>query len=71
MALDGPKDDDETFHDNGLTFVMNSQLYQDVKPVTVEYVSTPMGAGFRISSNMLSAGGSCGSSCSTNNACSC
>jgi Fe-S cluster assembly iron-binding protein IscA len=70
MALDGPKEDDETFNDNGLTFVMNSKLYQDVKPVTVDYVSSPMGAGFRISSNM-SSGESCGSSCSTNNSCSC
>ncbi len=70
MALDGPKEDDETFNENGLTFVMNSQLYRDVKPVTVDYVSTAMGAGFRISSNMSSAG-SCGSSCGTGNTCNC
>jgi len=70
MALDGPKEDDETFNENGITFVMNSKLYGDVKPVTVDYVSTPMGAGFRISSNMSSGGGgSCGSSCGSGNTC--
>ncbi len=70
MALDGPKDDDETFDEKGLTFVMNSQLYEQAKPVNVDYVESPMGAGFRISSN-LSSGDSCGSSCSTNSSCSC
>lgn len=70
MALDEPKKDDETFADNGLTFVMNAQLFEQVKPVSIDYVTTPMGAGFRISGN-LSSGGSCGSSCSTGGSCSC
>jgi Fe-S cluster assembly iron-binding protein IscA len=70
MALDGPKEDDETFNEKGLTFVMNSQLYGNVKPVTIDYVTTPMGAGFQISSSM-SSGGSCGSSCGNNSPCNC
>jgi Fe-S cluster assembly iron-binding protein IscA len=70
MALDGAKEDDETFEDQGLTFVMESALYEKVKPVTVEYVSTPMGAGFQIASSLAKTQ-ACGSSCSTNNACSC
>ena len=70
MALDGPKDDDKTFENKGLTFVINNDLFEKVRPVTVEYVSTPMGAGFRIASN-LAAADSCGSSCSTKSSCNC
>ena len=69
MALDEPKEDDDTFDNDGLTFVMNSQLFQDVKPVTIDYVTSPMGAGFRISSNM--ALGGCGQSGKTGSPCSC
>jgi Fe-S cluster assembly iron-binding protein IscA len=68
MALDGPKEEDQVFNDNGLTFVMDTQLFNNVKPVTVDYVTSPMGAGFRISSNMSSEG-SCGSSCGSGNSC--
>ncbi len=70
MALDGPKDDDTTFDDRGLTFVINSMLLEQAKPVNIDYVTTPMGAGFQISSNLAS-GGSCGSSCSTDSSSSC
>ena len=70
MALDGPKDDDETFDDKGLSFVMNSQLYEKVKPINIDYVMTSMGSGFQISSSLVS-GGSCGSACSTGSAGAC
>jgi len=68
MALDGPKEDDETFNDNGITYVINSQLLEQVKPVNVDYIDTPMGAGFKISSSLAS-GGSCGTSCSSGGSC--
>lgn len=68
MALDGPKEDDETFNDNGITYVINSQLFEQVKPVNVDYIDTPMGAGFKISANLAS-GGSCGTSCSCGGSC--
>lgn len=68
MALDGPKEDDETFNDNGITYVINSQLLEQVKPVNVDYIDTPMGAGFKISSNLAS-GGSCGTSCGSGGSC--
>jgi iron-sulfur cluster assembly protein len=70
MALDGHKENDETFNDNGITYVINSQLFEQVKPVNVDYIDTPLGSGFRISSN-LESGGSCGSSCSYGSSCSC
>lgn len=68
MALDGPQEDDETFNDNGITYVINIQLFQQVKPVNVDYIDTPMGAGFKISANLPS-GCSCGTSCSYGSSC--
>jgi len=67
MALDGPNAEDKTFSDQGLTFVVNTRLYEQVKPINVDYVNSPMGAGFKITSNLAAASGcssgSCGSGC--------
>ena len=71
MALDGPNEEDKTFEEKGLTFVINTDLYEKVKPVTVEFVSTPMGAGFKIASNLATSAGGCGTSCDTNSSCNC
>jgi Fe-S cluster assembly iron-binding protein IscA len=40
--------------------MVNKDLLERVKPITVDYVETPMGAGFHISSS-LKADKSCGS----------
>jgi Fe-S cluster assembly iron-binding protein IscA len=63
MALDEPKDSDEIIKDNGVTYLIDKGLYEDVKPINVDFVEAAMGSGFSITSN-LSKGASCGSSCS-------
>jgi Fe-S cluster assembly iron-binding protein IscA len=63
MALDEPKDDDEIMNEHGINYLVNKELYEQVKPIRVDYVDTAMGSGFSISSN-LSMGGGCGASCS-------
>ena len=63
MALDEPKEDDHLHKDNGITFVINKELLERVKPVSVDFVQSPSGSGFSITSS-LSKGGGCGSSCS-------
>jgi Fe-S cluster assembly iron-binding protein IscA len=63
MALDEPRDEDHTFDDKGLSYVIEKNLFDQVKPIKVDYITTPMGAGFNISSNMPMGGG-CGQSCS-------
>jgi len=65
LALDELKDDDVTFDDRGLTFVVEKEFYNQIKPIKVDFVETPMGAGFNISSNMPKPESSCGSSCSS------
>jgi len=62
MALDEPREDDEVLKDNGITYVINKELLDQVKPLNVDFVESPMGSGFSISSN-LQTGGACGTSC--------
>ena len=63
MALDEPRDEDHTFDEKGLSYVIEKRLFDQVKPIKVDYIDTPMGAGFNIASGM-SMGGACGQSCS-------
>lgn len=60
MVLDEPANQDKVFYEQGITYLMDRDLYERVKPVKVDYVSNPMGSGFFISSN-LSTGNACGS----------
>ena len=64
MALDEPKDDDQVFEVNDLKYVINKDLFDQVKPINVDFVDTAMGSGFSIQSN-LNAGAGCGRSCSS------
>jgi len=61
MALDEPKQDDRTFEENGLKFVINQALLEEIQPVTVDFIETPQGSGFKLSSNFVATGGGCGS----------
>jgi iron-sulfur cluster assembly protein len=59
MALDEPKDDDEVIKDNGITYLVNKQLLEEIKPIHVDFVDSAFGSGFSITSS-LSRGGACG-----------
>jgi len=63
LALDELRDDDESFDDRGLTFIVEKEFYEKIKPIKVDYMEGPMGAGFSISSNMPKPEISCASSC--------
>ena len=63
MALDEPQEDDEIIKDNGMTYLINKELFEKVKPISIDFIESAMDSGFSISSSMQ-AGGACGSSCS-------
>ena len=63
MALDESQEDDKVFTENGVTFLVNSQLYEKVQPINVDYISTPRGSGFKVAS-ALDKGTACGPTCS-------
>ncbi len=60
MALDEPRDGDEQFQEQGITFLMSKELYEQAKPVYVDYIQTESGSGFHVSS-ALDSGDCCGS----------
>lgn len=65
MALDEQQTDDQVFEDNGLTFVINQELFNQIQPITVDFIESPHGSGFKLSSSFVSTGSGCGtcSSC--------
>jgi Fe-S cluster assembly iron-binding protein IscA len=58
MALDEPKKGDELFEDDGITFVVDKQLFDRVKPIRIDFLASKRGPGFSVSGN-LPAGGRC------------
>ncbi len=60
MALDEPKENDEIFKENGVTYLIEKDLYERVQPINVDFIDSAMGSGFSITSAM-SKGNACGS----------
>jgi iron-sulfur cluster assembly protein len=64
MALDEPKVNDEVIKDKEITYLIEKELFNQVKPIKIDFLDSMMGSGFSISAN-LEKGNSCGScSCS-------
>ena len=59
MALDESQEGDEIFNQNGLTFMIEKGLYEQVKPIKVDFVETSRGSGYSIESSLQKADG-CG-----------
>jgi iron-sulfur cluster assembly protein len=60
LALDEPKDSDDVFDVNGYSIVVDKELLEEAKPLTVEFG----GAGFAVQSSLKLGGGGCGGGCS-------
>src|SRR5271157_3552004 len=66
MALDDPGNNDEVFEEKGTKFVIEKDIYNQAKPINVDFIDTPHGSGFKLTSSLSQAAGngSCGSCCS-------
>jgi iron-sulfur cluster assembly protein len=67
MALDEPKVNDEVIKYKEITYLIEKELFNQVKPIKIDFVDSMMGSGFSITSSMEKPekGDSCGScSCS-------
>ena len=63
MVLDEPKDTDESYEVEGLTYLIDKELNEQSGGVKVDYVDNGWQQGFVLSStNPLGGGGGCGSS---------
>ena len=61
MALDKNRSEtDEVISVGSTTFVIEKDLLNQVKPISIDFVTTPQGAGFKLTSS-LPEGGGCGS----------
>ncbi|PIY21200.1 MAG: hypothetical protein COZ12_05985 [Deltaproteobacteria bacterium CG_4_10_14_3_um_filter_60_8] len=64
LALDEPKVNDRKFEEQGLTFLVDTDLMKQCTAIKVDYLDAGHRSGFAISSTVpLGGGGSCGSSC--------
>lgn len=64
MVLDEPGEADEVFKVNGYTMVVDRELHEKTKDITVDYVHSVHGSGFRVESAMpVSGGEGCSSGC--------
>jgi iron-sulfur cluster assembly protein len=59
MALDEPKENDLTFADQGITFAIEKSLFQEAKPIRIDFAESPSGSGFEFTSSLGSGGGCC------------
>ncbi|MDA8308868.1 MAG: hypothetical protein M0Z81_18870 [Deltaproteobacteria bacterium] len=62
MVLDEPKETDDVYKINGFTMLVDKDLHQRTRDITVDCVSYGMGFGFRVVSESPVYGGGC--SCS-------
>ncbi|HQL01326.1 MAG TPA: IscA/HesB family protein, partial [Smithellaceae bacterium] len=60
MALDEPRNEDEVFEEKGTKFVVEKDLWNQAQPINIDFITTPQGSGFKLTSN-LQAGNGCGS----------
>jgi iron-sulfur cluster assembly protein len=58
MALDEPKQGDQVFEDGGIKFLIDKQLFDQAKPIRIDFLASKRRSGFSVSGN-LSAGGRC------------
>jgi iron-sulfur cluster assembly protein len=62
MALDESKEDDEVFKKDEVTFMIDKELFEQAKPITVDYIISGRGSGFKLTSSLDNAD-QCGGSC--------
>ena len=62
MALDEPQETDVTYTNDNVTFTIEKDLFEKVKPIRVDFVESAEGSEFTLASK-LATGGGCGSSC--------
>ena len=60
MALDRSTPSDEIFEYDGVSYVVEKELLEQVQPIALEYVESDYGSGFQVKSNLKVKSG-CGS----------
>lgn len=53
MALDEQKDNDKVFVEKGITFIIENELFDRAKPISIDYVESALGAGYTLKSELM------------------
>jgi iron-sulfur cluster assembly protein len=59
MALDEPKTNDVAFIDQGITFTIERALFEEAKPIRLDFVESPGKSGFQLASSLPAGSGCC------------
>jgi Fe-S cluster assembly iron-binding protein IscA len=59
MALDEPKDNDMTFTDRKINYIIEKELFDKAKPIQIDFVESISGSGFKLTSSLPASGGCC------------
>lgn len=59
MALDEPHDNDMTFTDRNINYIIEKELFDKAKPIKIDFVKSLSGSGFELTSSLPFSGGGC------------
>jgi Fe-S cluster assembly iron-binding protein IscA len=62
MALDEPQEKDLVFTDRDIQFLVEKDLFEEVKPINIDFTESERGSGFKLTSSLVASAG-CGNSC--------
>jgi len=53
MAFDEKKRNDQIITEKGVTFFIEKELFDRVKPISIDYVESTLGSGFKLKSELM------------------
>jgi len=59
MALDEQQDNDITFTDREINYIIEKELFDKAKPIKIDFVESFIGSGFQLTSSLPASGGCC------------
>ena len=62
MALDESQENDVVFTDRDIQYLIDKDLFDEVKPIRVDFLESFGGTGFKLTSSLAASAG-CGGSC--------
>lgn len=60
MALDEPQSNDKVFDEKGITFIVDNELFERAKPISIDFVQSAAGSGFSVTSELSKMADCCG-----------
>ncbi|MCK7512306.1 MAG: hypothetical protein MZV70_55195 [Desulfobacterales bacterium] len=59
MALDEQQENDVTFNDRNMNYIIEKELFDQAKPIRIDFVESLLGSGFKLTSSLPAGGGCC------------